>query len=311
MEMRNKKSRSSLNDTMPPPAVPAERDPMNKIKTYNLFKLATPHSVFTAFGEYEFANAILNHILIFNEHFAERPDSQVPSIVELEIDSNDALAALSPRDASLLQHLNYLQRIYNEVDDVKHLRNDAPVVRRIFIMSTEFITFLYHYAIQLDYGRHKTYDVTVECKQLAQSIRNGTAFNRGSSRLCCLDDKPCIDGEKLIFERRLLAVLSLICTECYSLTASLLDSAVGMNKADVDMEDDSSHESFVDLLAIALTNIGFSVFDRPEMQFIQFEPELKKFLYDFSQIENIASAQGICGGIVTAADRIGKQLHAN
>lgn len=58
MEMRNKKSRASLNDTMPPPVVPVERDPMTKIKSYNLFKLATPHSAFTAFGEYQFPNAI-------------------------------------------------------------------------------------------------------------------------------------------------------------------------------------------------------------------------------------------------------------
>lgn len=182
------------------------------------------------------------------------------SIVEISIESDDGLAVLSPRDASLLQHLNYLQRIYNEIDDVKHIRIDAPVVCRIFTMSTEFISFLYSYSLQSDHGRHRTYDVTVECKQLLQSIRNGTAFNRGSSRMCCLDDKPCISGEKLVFERRLLAVLSLICAKCYSLTASLLDSAVDLNKADVDMEDDNRHESFVDLLAIALTNIGFLVF---------------------------------------------------
>lgn len=191
--------------------------------------------------------------------FVETPARTVPSIVELDIESDDALPVLSPRDASLLQHLNYLQRICNEIEDVKHIRIDAPVVRRIFTMSSEFITFLYSYALQLDYGRHRTYDVTVEYKQLSQSIRNGTAFNRGSSRLCCLDDKPCVSGEKLFFERRLLAVLSSICTGCYSLTASLLDSAVDLNKADVDMEDDNRYGSFVDLLAIVLTNIGFSV----------------------------------------------------
>lgn len=192
-------------------------------------------------------------------HSADTSVHTAPAIVELDSESDDALTVLSLKDASLLQHLNYLQRIYNQIDDIKNVRIDAPIIRRIFTMATEFITLLYAYAQQLDYGQNRKYDASVEYKQLSQTISNGTAFNRISNRLCCLDDKPCIGGEKLVFERRLLAALSLICSGCPSMTVTLLDSALDLNEADVNMENYVGHVTFVDLLAIALTNVGFLV----------------------------------------------------
>lgn len=166
---------------------------------------------------------------------------------------------LSAKDATFLQYLNYLQRIYNQIDRVKNVRIDDAIVRRIFALATEFITFLYNYALQSDNGQDRKYDASAEYKQLSQTLRNGIAFNRSASRLRCLDDKTCVDGEQLVFERRLLAALSLLCSESPSLTMGLLDLAVDVNEGDVDMENDTAHVSFVDLLAIALTNIAFLV----------------------------------------------------
>lgn len=259
--MLNKKSRRSLNDTMPPPP-PPPADPVNKTKTFSLFKLSTVNSAINAIGNCQFAKcARIIFIEPTSSHSANTSAVQTaPTIVELDSESDDALTVLSLKDASLLQHLNYLQRIYNQIDDIKNVRNDAPVVRRIFTIATEFITLLYAYAQQLDYGQNRKYDASIEYKQLSQAISNGTAFNRISNRLSCLDDKPCISGEKLVFERRLLAALSLICSRCPSITITLLDSALDLNEVDVNMEKYVGHVKFVDSLAIALTNIGFLVF---------------------------------------------------
>lgn len=179
--------------------------------------------------------------------------------MELDLGSDETVTDLSPRDATLLQYLNYLQRIHNQIDHVKNVRIDGTVVRRMSTLATEFITALYNYALQLDYGQDRKYDASAECKQLSQTICSGTAFNRSVSRLRCLDDGPCVDGENLVSERRLLAALSLICSESPGLTKSLLDAAVDLNEGDVDMENDTVHSSSVDVLAIALTHIGFLV----------------------------------------------------
>lgn len=50
MELWSKKSKRSLNDTMPPPAVPAERETAMQFKLYNLFRLAIANSIFKPNG---------------------------------------------------------------------------------------------------------------------------------------------------------------------------------------------------------------------------------------------------------------------
>lgn len=193
---------------------------------------------------------------------AAKPALIIPAIVNVDFEPNDGLTALGPKDASILQHLIYLQTIYNRIDELKNIRPEAPIVRQIFKLATEFITFLHSYALQLDFGQSQKYDASIEYKQLSQNIRGAIDTNR--CRLRCLNDKPCIEGEKLIFERRLLAAISLICSGCPSLTASLLDTAVGINEianneAVANGANEAGHETFVDLLAIALTKIAFLV----------------------------------------------------
>lgn len=229
-----------------------------------------------------------------------------PTNVQLDFEPDDALTVLSPKDTSLLQHINYLQRICTQIDGIKNNRIDAPVVRRIFTLASEFITLLYSYALELDYGKDRKYDASVEYKQLSQNMSHGSAFNRSAGRLSCLDDKPCVGGEKLVFERRLLAALSVICRGCPCLTTSLLDSAVDQNELDVDMEENTEQVSFVDLLAITLTNIGFLVRGSGECFEIQ-----RIIPLHFAQIENLTFAQRTHRSVVHAADFIGQQLHAN
>lgn len=191
----------------------------------------------------------------------ETPAQTTSATVDIDFVAEDAVTVLSPREASFLQMLNYLQRIHDGIDNIKSVRIDAPIVRNIFSLADEIIQSLYRYAHQLDYDQVRMYDARVECKQLTQTISNETAFNRSVNRLCCLDDKPCVGGEKLVLERRLLAALSLICSECPSLTQSLLDLVIdiNINDADVDTSSDMVRESFVDLLALTLTNIAFLV----------------------------------------------------
>lgn len=228
-----------------------------------------------------------------------------PTNGPLDFEPDDALTVLSPKDTSLLQHLNYLQRIYTQIDGIKNNRIDAPVVRRIFTLASEFITILYSYALQLDYGKDRKYDASAEYKQLSQSMSHGSAFNRSAGRLSCLDDKPCVGGEKIVLERRLLAALSTICSGCPSLTTSLLDSTVDQNEVDFDMEADPV--SFVDLLAITLTNIGFLVRGKRKM----LRNSANNFPLNFVHIENLTFAQRTHPSVVHAAGRIGQQLHAN
>lgn len=183
----------------------------------------------------------------------------MPTIAEIDCETEDASTVLSPKDASLLQHLTYLQRVYYQIDDIKNAHNEAPIVCRVFYLSSQYIALLYNYALQSSYNQDMNYDATAEYKQVSQAIFNGTASNRRSSRLCCLDDKPSISGEKLVFERRFLAALAFVCSGCPSLTSRLLDSAIDLNEIDVDMEGETGPASFVDLLAVALTNIAFLV----------------------------------------------------
>lgn len=94
--------------------------------------------------------------------------------------------------------------------------------------STSKIVEFENYALQLDSVQDRKYDATAEYKQLSQTIRNGTAFIQHASRFRFSDDKPCVDCKKIVFERRLHAVLLIICSESTSLSKCLLDTVVDM-----------------------------------------------------------------------------------
>lgn len=169
------------------------------------------------------------------------------------------MSGLSPNDAMLLRHLCYLQRLNYEVVDLKNLRYDSTIVIDIVVSIAELSKWLWDYSQRLDCNQSRTYDVTTEHKRLSQSISTGTAFNQSASQIRCLDEKPCVAGEKLMYERRIVAVLSLLCRKCCGLTNRLLDAVVDLNDTGDEIDDEPNVRSFVDLFTSILTDIAFSV----------------------------------------------------
>lgn len=283
IEILNKKPRRSLNDTMPPPTAPVDREPIAKMKTFSLNQIAMLDS---AQKSSAFASTSKRTI--------------ARAIGDFDFDPADGMSALSPKDGTILEYLNYLERMYNQVDDIKSVRIDAPPIQEISALVNELSALLHAYVQQLDFSRAKKYDASAERKHLSKTVSNDAAINRNSGRLRCFDDKPCVAGEKLIFERRLLAALALVCSECPSATLSLLDSPIDLNPADAGTANDAVQECFIDSLAILLTHIAFLVSDLWIFQ----QHAINNT--DFIIIENIAPAQGTHWSRIRTVDGVGQ-----
>lgn len=160
---------------------------------------------------------------------------------------------ISERDFDTLNSLNALQSIYNGVKS-KNLRAlDENMMKEFNIISKYFIRDLKNYASKLSLRTPTKYDAAMEFKLLSEEMTKTNSTN---------ETMPPLD-QKLIYERQMLAVIALLCTDYPNMTHSLLFEKCEEDSAndndDDEMDGDNRIGSFVDILTEVLSKIGHSV----------------------------------------------------
>lgn len=166
------------------------------------------------------------------------------------------------RDFGILNCLNELQSIYNDARSKKLRALDNTMAKEFTRITNQFIDALRFYAVRLPLHTPSKYNPALEFKILSDEMAKSNNSN-GTSL-------PPAD-EKLFYERQILAVVALFCTEFPQTTQSLLfekcervettpnymeDDA---NGDDDEMDGDNRVGSFIDILIDILSKIGHSV----------------------------------------------------
>lgn len=160
---------------------------------------------------------------------------------------------LSERDFDTLKCLNALQSIYNGAK-AKRLRElDTDSIKEITMITNAFIDAMKTYASRLTLRTPTKYNAALECKIISEEM----AKTSGS------DSTEILVDEKLIYERQLLAVIALLCTDFSNTTHLILfekcEEASANDGEDDEMDGANRIGSFVDILTDVLYNIGYSV----------------------------------------------------
>lgn len=228
---------------MPPPALPSEQHQLAKTEAYNLFRLQSTYFVQKSGNEHIKSYTNINFHLI-NYFLCFILDLNPIKFSSADVNFDDTMQLLNQKDATILKHLQYLQMIWNQIDQIKQCRPDEIRIKQIFALAAELIFSLQIYSQQLDLSNFVKYNPTVEYKQLSEAVRK-QELNKCAN-------------EKLIYESRMLSVLALICNRCASLTKVLFDQLARIDSTEIEVITDEN-ECFVDALADILKTIGFAV----------------------------------------------------
>lgn len=167
------------------------------------------------------------------------------------------LHLLSQRDTIILKHLQHLLIILNRIEEIEQSNADHYVVRQVFSLASELCCSLRSYSQQTETSSIAKFDLALEHRRLSRRIREFPML--GSSKLKCFDEKASVEGERLIFERRMLAVIALIAFRCPALGKLFLDEPIRMEATSEDASSSSENENVIALLVESLLTIGVSV----------------------------------------------------
>lgn len=150
-----------------------------------------------------------------------------------------------------------MQSIYNGAKAKKSRVLDNNLMEEVTIITNAFINILRNYAGRLTLQTPTKYNAALESKLISDEMAKTTTSNGSIPTSTPVD-------EKLIYERQLLAVIALLCTDFPNTTQSLLfdkceDSPPSNDGADDEMDGENRIGSFVDILTDVLCNIGHSV----------------------------------------------------
>lgn len=163
---------------------------------------------------------------------------------------------LSERDFDTLKHLNALQSIYNGAKARGTHVLDDNSLKEVTIITNSFIDAMKIYASRLTLRVPSKYDAPLECKIVAEEMSKTAASQVSDDS----DWKMPPVGEKLIFERQMLAVISLLCTDFPNVTQTLLfEKCEDSDTEDDKMDGENQMGTFVDMLTDVLDKIGHSV----------------------------------------------------
>lgn len=297
----NKKSRKSLNDSI----VSEAESSFPAFELHNLFKLHTYHSA--AGGEHLSDLWSVNQVDIASidlYFLSSILDSlNIPAAEFLATKSLERCRGISERDFDTLNSLNALQSIYNGAKS-KNLRVlDNNMMKEFTIISNAFIDALRSYASRLSLHTPTKYNAALECKILSEEMTKTNITN---------ETTPTLD-EKLIYERQMLAVIALLCTDYPNTTHSLLfekcDEVSANDNDDVEMDGDNRIGSFVDILADVLCNIGHSVSNMHKNQHIFHKKWQILEQNSFFPLENTFITQKPHRIGITVAGRISENLY--
>lgn len=124
---------------------------------------------------------------------------------------------------------------------------ESSLMKEFTLITNAFIDELKTYASRLTLRTPTKYDAPSECKQISEETTKTTT--------------PV--EEKLIYERQMLAVIALLCTDFSNATQLLLfdkcDESPANEGDDDEMDGVNRIGSFADILTDVLYNIGSSV----------------------------------------------------
>lgn len=169
---------------------------------------------------------------------------------------------LSERDFDILNCLNALQAIYNGAKTQRLHALDRNMMKEFTEIINTFIEALKIYASRLPLRAPTKYNPATECKILSEELMKSTAANNNSPDTDS-EDSETFNNEKLFYERQMLAVIALLCSDFSNTTQTLLfekceEHATGAS-ADDEMDAEQRIGSFVDIFTDILCTIGHSV----------------------------------------------------
>lgn len=165
---------------------------------------------------------------------------------------------LNNKDANLLKQLQFFQMTLHQLHHLKQCQSDDKLIKQIFNFAADLVISLRNYTENLELHNFSEYNPALEYKALSESSRlKSNTFEKWSS----VQEAPIVAGERLIFERRILSVIAVLCYYCDNITKLLLTTPIPVEADAQDAIDDVSmaSETFSSLLIDVLTTIGFSV----------------------------------------------------
>lgn len=260
----HKKSRKTLNDSI---VVEPESNPP-PFELHHLFRLHSNH-IEPAGNSFNQRYKELALIII---HLSE--PEHVAAAEFLAIKGTEKYRGLSERDFDTLKCLNALQSIYNGAKAKKSRILNNNLIKEFIIITNAFIDALKTYASRLTLRTPTKYNSALECKIISEEVTKTTTSNGGTSGKTETMSPPV--DEKLIYERQMLAVIALICTDFPNTTQSLLlekcEESSPNDGDDDEMDGENRIGSFIDILTDVLYTIGTSVrrFETEKNSFIAF-----------------------------------------
>lgn len=199
----------------------------------------------------------------------------------------------SDRFNATLNNLHALQTIHNNLKFTKQADIDVQTRRQISVFVTELIWMLRSYVGRLELHQANKYNPLHEFQRISGSanITSITSVQLSSTATESVHQEKPMAGEKLIYERQMLAVIALLCDDFKSFATSILLDKIerlpgteDITDQDEDAMDVDSNgdQTFVDMLAEILCTIGFSVIFCFYFNLnISFFNEIMCFRYDY------------------------------
>lgn len=192
------------------------------------------------------------NLLIFTQIFKiiSDPDN-ISASAFIALKSIEKYRGLSERDFDTLKCVNILQSIYNgaKAKGLKALDNN--LLKEFTMIINAFIDALKSYTSRLKLRTPTKYNAAMEAKLISEEMAKASTTN------------TVLVDEKLIYERQMVAVIALLCTDFPNTTKVLLfekcEEAPDNENQDDEMDGENRIGSFVDILTDVLYNIGHSV----------------------------------------------------
>lgn len=115
---------------------------------------------------------------------------------------------LSEKDFEMLSNLNVLQSLYNASRLTSNPRLDDSTTTQLFLIAANLIDALRSFSDRLDMPAPCKYNSTVEFKAIQEAMTRPA--------------NTAMASEKLVYERQILAVIALFCSEYKHIVDSLL-----------------------------------------------------------------------------------------
>lgn len=217
--------------------------------------------------------------------------SNIPAAKFLTAKGLEKYNGLVERDFDTLNCLNTLQSIYNGAKTQKLRSLDNHMMKEFTNITNAFIDSLKIYASRLAIRTPNKYNPGTESKILSEELAKNTAHNNlhGSSDGHL---ETTLSNEKLIYERQLLAVIAILCTDFQNTTPALLfekcEDSSSYTAEDDEMDGENRIGSFVDILTDVFCTIGYAVCFE---QILKFNTCIISILLNFFHLEKSIVSQ--------------------